>query len=511
MPERAAALTAAICIAGRTIFKRKVYNTMSDNLKSKTEKALIWSFFDKFGQQILYFVSGVILANILMPSDYGKMGLLALFTALSNILIDSGFGSALIRKRGATETDYATVFYFNMILSAVFYAILFFCAPLIASFFGIGQLTEISRVLFLAIVFQAFGLIQQTRMFKEIKFTYLARINNISLGVASAAAIWFAMEGAGVWALVVQAVGMAAIKSALLWYYGNWKPSASFRFSSLREFAGYSSNLLGTGVLNTVFNNIYPMIIGKNFSASAVGFYTQAYKFQDIPSALIGNIFRSVAFPVLSSINNDQERLLRVFGKYIRTTAFFIFPIMGAMIVVAEPLILSLITEKWKESVPILMVLSIAGSFSPLIILYYDLFNTVGRSDINFKMEIGKKIFLVAGIGYIICTGQGIMPLIWLWVAYTLLSLCTTCMISAAKTGYRIRDFIADIMPYLLLTLASMGGAALCLLITGGEWIRLISSLAVFGIIYIGIASLLKMEILIECRSLLIRKLTGHE
>lgn len=484
---------------------------MSDNLKSKTEKALIWSFFDKFGQQILYFVSGVILANILMPSDYGKVGLLALFTALSNILIDSGFGSALIRKRGATETDYATVFYFNIVLSVAFYAILFFCAPLIASFFEIPQLVEISRVLFLAIIFQAFGLIQQTRMFKEIRFTYLARINIISLGVSSGAAIWMAAAGFGVWALVVQAVGMAVIKSILLWYYGKWKPVAGFRFSSLREFVGYSSNLLGTGILNTVFNNIYPMIIGKNFSTNAVGFYTQAYKFQDIPSALIGNIFRSVAFPVLSSINNDHERLLRVFGKYIRTTAFFIFPIMGAMIVVAEPLILSLITEKWRESIPILRVLSIAGSFSPFIILYYDLFNTVGRSDINFKMEIGKKIFLVAGIGYIIYMGFGIMPLIWLWVAYTLLSLCATCIISAAETGYRIRDFLKDIAPYMLLTAVSMGISASCYLFVDGCWGRLFSALIIFGAVYLGIASLLRMEIMLECRSLLIRKLTGHE
>lgn len=484
---------------------------MSDNLKSKTEKALIWSFFDKFGQQILYFVSGVILANILMPSDYGKIGLLALFTALSNILVDSGFGSALIRKQGATETDYATVFYFNIVLSILFYAILFFCAPFIAGFFGIPQLTEISRVLFLAIIFQAFGLIQQTRMFKEIKFTYLARINIISLGVSSAVAIWIAVEGAGVWALVVQAVGMAIVKSVLLWYYGKWKPVAPFRFSSLREFAGYSSNLLGTGILNTIFNNIYPMIIGKSFSTNAVGFYTQAYKFQDIPSALVGNIFRSVAFPVLSSINNDHERLLRVFGKYIRTTAFFIFPIMGAIIVVAEPLILSLITEKWRESVPILRVLSIAGSFSPFIILYYDLFNTVGRSDINFKMEIGKKIFLIAGISYIVFSGSEIMWLIWLWVVYTLLSLCTTGIISAVVIGYRSLDFLKDIFPYLLLTLVSMGISALCFFFIEGCWAQLFSILAVFGIVYLGIARLLRMEIMQECRSLLIRKLTGHE
>lgn len=484
---------------------------MSDNLKKKTEKALIWSFADKFGQQILYFVSGVILANLLMPADYGKVGLLALFTAMSNILIDSGFSSALIRKKKATEADYSTIFYFNILLSVLFYLVLFFCAPLLAKFFGIPELTAIARVIFIAIIFQAFGIIQQTRMFKYIRFTYLARINIFSLAVSSAAAIYMAVHGQGVWALVMQTVGMALVKSVLLWYYGNWRPKLIFRISSIREFLAYSSNLLGTGLLNTVFNNIYPLLIGKGFSTSAVGFYTQANKFQDIPSALIGNIFRSVAFPVLSSINDDRERLLRVFGKYIRTTAFFIFPIMGVMVLIAKPLILALITAKWAESIPMLRVLSIAGAFSPLIILYYDIFNTVGRSDINFRMEVGKKILLVSGIAICLCAGWGIMSLIWLWVIYTLISLAATCIISDIMVGYKIKNFISDILPYLSLTLIAMGISSLCYFVFSDNWLLLISVLLSFAAVYAGTAALLRLEIWKECCSLLMEKLHRHE
>ncbi|MEG1642551.1 MAG: lipopolysaccharide biosynthesis protein [Bacteroidales bacterium] len=484
---------------------------MSDNLKNKTEKALIWSFVDKFGQQILYFISGVILANLLMPSDYGKVGLLALFTAMSNILIDSGFGSALIRKREASDADYSTIFYFNILLSVLFYLILFFCAPLLAEFFGIPELTSIARILFIAIIFQAFGIIQQTRMFKYIHFTYLARINIFSLAISSTVAVCMALNGFGVWALVIQPVGMAFIKAVLLWYYGNWRPKFIFRIASIKEFSSYSSNLLGTGLLNTVFNNIYPLLIGKGFSTAAVGFYTQANKFQDIPSALIGNIFRSVAFPVLSSINDDRERLLRVFGKYIRTTAFFIFPIMGLMILVAKPFILALITAKWAESIPMLRILSIAGAFSPLIILYYDIFNTIGRSDVNFRMEIIKKLLLISGIVICLCAGWGIMSLIWLWVIYTLLSLTATCIISDIMVGYKIKNFISDIIPYLLLTLLAMACSSLCYLVFSNNWLLLISILLLFTAIYIGVAAILRLEVWRECYSLLIRKAQKHE
>lgn len=477
------------------------------NLKQRTEKALIWSFVDKFGQQILYFVSGIILANLLTPRDYGKIGVLTIFIVLSNILVDSGFSSALIRKKEATDRDYSTIFYFNLVISLLFYLLLYISANYIATYFNIPDLVVVSRVLFLAIIFNSFGLIQQTRMFKEIRFTEYARINIISLAISSIAAIWLAAKGGGVWALVVQTVGLAFLKTVMLWFYSKWRPKLIFSYASIKEFLGYSANLLGTGVLNAIFNNIYPLIIAKGYSTSAVGFYTQAHKFQDIPSALIANIFRSVAFPVLSSINDDKPRLLRVFGKYIRTTAFFIFPIMTMLIVVAEPFIISLITEKWSASVPMLQVLAIAGMFSPFIILYYDLLNTEGRSDINFKMEIVKKIALMLAISICFIWGSSIMLLIWIWVAYTLLSLLATVIISAKVVGYKIRFFIKDMLPYLALSIISATLSSITYLLFTNSWLQLITATCIYVITYISVAAIFKMEIWIECLSLAKRKL----
>lgn len=461
--------------------------------------ALVWSFVDKFGQQIIYFVSGVILANLLMPTDYGKVGLLALFTALSNILIDSGFSSALIRKKDATDSDLSTIFYFNIVLSITFYLALFFAAPLLANFYNIPDLTSIARVIFLAIVFNAFGLIQQTLMFKNIHFTAFARINIIALTTASVAAIAVATMGYGVWALVTQTVGIAVVKSILLWVNSNWRPIRVFRFKSIKEFAAYSSNLLFTGILNTIFNNIYPLLIGKGFSTAAVGFYTQANKFHEIPSQLIGNIFRSVAFPTLSSINSDRVRLIRVFRSYMRTTSFFIFPIMCLMIVIAKPLIILLITEKWSASIPMLQIVSIAGMFSPLIILYYDLYNAIGRSDINFKMEIVKKCFLVVSICtffYFDCT---IIALIWLWVIYSFLSFMATAIISHYKIGYKITTALKDISPYALIAAISGSAAYAITLYIDNNFALIILQVVTFIAIYIALSITLKLRAWLEC------------
>ncbi len=477
------------------------------NLKQRTEKALIWSCVDKFGQQIIYFVSGIILANLLMPDDYGKVGVLTMFIVLSNILIDSGFSSALIRKKGATDRDYSTIFFFNLIISLIFYLILYISAKYIANYFKNPDLVDISRVLFLSIIFNSLGLIQQTRMFKEIRFTEYARINILALTISSSAAIWLAAKGGGVWALVVQTLGLSILKTILLWVYGRWYPKMIFSLAPIKEFWRYSANLLGTGVLNAVFNNIYPLIIAKGFSTIAVGFYTQAQKLQDIPSALIANIFRSVAFPVLSSINDDKTRLLRVFGKYIRTTAFFIFPIMMLLIVVAHPLIITLITEKWSASVPMLQVLAVAGMFSPFIILYYDLFNTEGHSGINLKLEIAKKIFLIMGITASFMFGNSIMNLIWVWVAYTCLSLVATAIVSSRVTGYKVIYLIKDIAPYFVVALISAMLSQITYLFISEYWLQLIVATVIFITSYISIVSIFKMEIWLECLSLAKRKL----
>ena len=477
---------------------------MSDNLKKKTLTALIWSFVDKFGQQFLYFVTGIILAIPLNPVDLGKMALLAVFVALSSILIDSGFGSALIRKKEATDADYSTIFYFNIGVSLIFYLILFALAPFIESYSGVPGLAAVARVSFLSIVFLAFGMIQQTRLIKYIQFTQLARINIISLFCSSVFAVITAFMGWGVWALVIQSLGMAIVKSVLLWIYGRWRPKWIFRVASMEEFFGYSSSLIGTGVLNTIFNNIYPWLIGKGYSTQAVGYYNQANKFQDMPSALIANIFRSVAFPVLSSINDDRERMIRVFGKYIRTVSFIIFPIMFLLMLVSQPLISILLPEKWAPSIPLMQVLCISGAFSPFIILYYDLFNAVGRSDINLKMEIFKKIFFIIGI--LICFKYSIMALMWLWVVYTLCSLIATMFLAHKYVNYTMGSFFFDIFPCLSISLVIAAMSSLYYLVFQDRWLLLVTISGTFGLLYIIAARLFRLEMWHECLQLFKKK-----
>lgn len=466
---------------------------MPDSLKKRTLNALVWSFIDKCGQQLLYFVSGIILANLLTPEDYGQIGVLTLFITLSGILVDSGFGSALIRKKNATEADYSTIFYFNLAVSLVFYLILFAAAPYIADFFEIPSLTLVARILFLSILFQGCGLIQQVRLTKHIAFTHLARINIAAILFGSTASIIYAGQGGGVWALVVQQLLITLLRAILLWVYGHWRPRARFSLQSIREFLSYSSHLIGTGVLNAIYNNIYPMLIGKGYSTASVGFYTQAHRFQEIPSSLVATIFRSVAFPVLSTINDDADRMIRIFGKYIRTISFFIFPVMALFIVIAEPLVLVLLSEKWAASIPYLQRLCIAGAFSPFIILYYDLFNTIGRSDINLKTEIVKKILLTAGI--FLCFGKGIIALIWLWVAYTLASLLASMLLGQSFTAYRAARFVRDITPCLLLSTVAGVAAWGVFLLCPTLFLRLIAPLLTFTAVYLLCTYLARIEI----------------
>ena len=247
---------------------------MEENLKRKTTKALVWSTADKLGQQLFYLVAGIILARQLSPEDYGKVGVLTIFIALSGILIDSGFSSALIRKKEATQADYSTVFYVNVAISCVLYGLLYAAAPYIAVFFKVPDLIYICRILFLVIPLNALSLIQQTLLLKHFKLSVSARVNLWSLGIASVVAIAMAYGGMGVWSLVAQTLGLSFFRAVFFWVFNDWRPRWIFRMASLREFFGYSSNLVVSGIINNVFNKIYPIIIGKFYGMTQTGYYT---------------------------------------------------------------------------------------------------------------------------------------------------------------------------------------------------------------------------------------------
>lgn len=474
---------------------------MKEDLKGKTTKALVWSSADKVGQQVFYLVAGIILARQLSPTDYGKVGVLTIFIALSGILIDSGFSSALIRKKEATQADYSTVFYLNIAISCLLYVLLYAAAPLIAAFFNVPDLTLICRVLFLVIPMNALSLIQQTLLFKHFKLSVSARVNLWALGLASVAAVVMAYCGMGVWSLVTQTLGLAVLRALFFWTFNDWRPQWIFRMASLREFFGYSSNLVVSGIINNVFNKIYPIIIGKFYGMTQTGYYTQADKYQDIASALIGNIFRSVAFPVFSTVQDDLQRLKRICRKNVRAIAFFIFPIMLLMVVVSYPLILLVLKAQWLPSVPYFRLLCLSGICSPFIILFYDLFNSLGYSRLNLQLEIGKKAYLFIGIALFYSTG--IMYLIGWWVSYSVLSLVASIFFARRFIGYGYGEYLKDILPYLLLALAAAAISAIVYLLLPGDVWRLCVVPVVYLLIYLGSAYVLKLEMWQEMASML--------
>ncbi len=478
---------------------------MEEDLKGKTTRALVWSSADKVGQQLFYMIAGIILARQLSPEDYGKVGVLTIFIALAGILIDSGFTSALIRKKDATEADYSTVFHVNIAISVLLYGLLYAAAPYLSFFFQVPELTTICRVLFLVIPLNALSLIQQTLLFKTFRLSVAARVNLWALGIASVIAVSMAYAGMGVWSLVAQTLGLAFFRALFFWTFNNWRPQWVFRMASLREFFGYSSNLVLSGIINNVFNKIYPIIIGKYYGMTQTGYYTQAEKYQDIPSALVSNIFRTVAFPLFSKIQDDAERLHRICRKNVRAIAFFIFPLMMLMIVVSYPFFLLVLKEQWLPSVPFFRMLCFSGMCTPFIILFFDLFNSLGKSRLNLQLEIAKKSYLFAGIALLYSTS--ITALIGWWISYAVLSLVVAIFFARRFVNYGFIAYLNDILPYFLLALfTATVSAGVYLLLPTDVW-RLCVVPVVYGALYLGGAALLKLEMWQELLSMLKRRL----
>ncbi len=479
-----------------------------ENLKEKTVKALAWSFADKFGQQLIYLVTGgIVLPRLLLPEDYGMMGILAIFIALSNVLLDSGFGGALIKKQHTTQADFNAVFYFNVVVSFTLYALLYFSAPFIAAFYEEPQLTLLSRVYFLAILFNAFNLIQTIILTKELQFNRLAQINFASLLLSSIIAIGMALYGAGVWALVTQQLLLPLFKSILLWAFNRWRPSLGFSMQPLREVFAFSSRMLATGIINAVFNNIYSSIIGKVYNKVDTGNFVQAKRYQEIPVLLIANTFRSVALPVFSNVNTDNERLGRVLQKTNQSIAFVLFPVVLGLYVIAEPLIVGLVGDKWLPVVPILRILLLSGLFSVFAYIFTELLTAKGKSRTILRIEIVNKAILAL---IILCTfRQGIIWMVYGWVVYAFFTLLTSGYYACRIISYRLINFFRSITPYFLLAVVMALTTSLFGLIPMNAYARMGIQILFAILFYAGGCLLFRLEMGHEVTKLIQRN-TKH-
>ncbi len=367
---------------------------MSESLKKKTTRALIWSSIERFSTQGLGFAFGVLLARLLSPGDYGIIAMLGIFLSLAQCFIDSGFSSALIRKTDRTEADYSTTFYFNIVVGIVCYLILFFTAPWIADFYNTPILTPITRLIGLTLILNSLCAVQQAIFTITLDFKTQAKISLISLLISAPAGLACAYCGWAVWSLVVQTILGATARTALLWCYAKWKPQAPFSKDSFKELFGFGSKLLASGLLDTVYSNLYTIIIGKYFSKADLGFYDKANKFAQLPSSNITGILQRVTFPVLSNIQDDDERLSHHYRKFLKLSAFIVFPLMIGLAAMADPLIRLILTDKWAPCIPYLQVLCLSLMWYPIHAINLNLLQVKGRSDLFLKLEIYKKILI---------------------------------------------------------------------------------------------------------------------
>jgi teichuronic acid exporter len=424
------------------------------NLKQKAINGVFWTLTERFGNQGIQFAIGLILARILLPSDYGLLGMILIFISVAQVFVEGGFSSALIRKKDPTESDYSTVFWFNLSVATICYISIYFSSPLIADFFNEPVLVPICRVVGLNIVISAFSVVQKTLLTKKLDFRTQAIINLSSILVSGCVGVACAFNGYGVWSLVIQNIFKNSLISLAMWLFNRWRPLLVFSKVSFNELFSFGSNLLFSSLINTMSENLYSIVIGKFYNPASLGFYTRADQFQKLPVSSIYGAIGTVSFPVLASLQNDQEKLRSGYRSMIRLIAFVLFPIMGILAVISKPMISVVLTEKWLPSVPILQMLCIVGALYPIHAINLDILKVKGRTDIFFKLEVIKQILNVLSI--VICLPWGINGLVWGLVILNLVCYFLNSYNSKVLIGYSTLNQIRDILPFAVITVFSI-------------------------------------------------------
>ena len=419
------------------------------SLKDKTVKGVGWSAIDNVVQYVVSFVVSIILARLLSPDDYGLIGIIAIFTALCTALINGGFGSALIRKRDANDDDYNTVFIVNLVVSLILYAIIYLASPLIARFFGREELIILTRVSSLGIVIGALAIVQQTILTKRIDFktqTNITLVASIASGIIGVA---MAFTGFGVWSLVAQSLSSTFLRTFLLWLLNRWKPSFSFSLDSFRNLFGFGWKLMLSSVLNTIWIELYQVVVGKFYSPSTLGQYTRAKQFAQIFSSNLTTVVQRVTYPVLSDMQDNKERMISGYRHIIKITMFITAVSMFSLGAVSTPLLYCLIGEKWMEAATYLPLICLSMSLYPLNAINLNMLQVQGRSDVFLILEIIKKIIVLGPL--FIGAFIGIIPMLYTNLITSAIAYFLNSYYSGKYLGYTSLMQLKDIAPSFLL------------------------------------------------------------
>lgn len=473
---------------------------MSDSLKDKTVKGVGWSAIDNVAQMGVTFLVSIVLARLLSPDDYGLLGLITIVTAVCTTLVNGGFTTALIRKKDVTEDDYNTAFIVNLALSLLLYAIVYASSPFIADFFNREELVSLTRVASLGLIAGALSLVPQTRLTKRIDFKAQTKITLIASVTSGVIGIAMALLGFGVWALVAQMLSNQVLRTVLLWVIDRWIPKFRFSKASFQELFGFGWKMMLSGLLDTVWKELYQVVVGKFYSPATLGQYTRGNQFAQLLSSNLTNVVQRVTYPVLSNIQDDKERMVSAYRRIIKTTMFITAVGMFFLGAISEPLLYCLIGPKWHEAATYLPLICISSSLYPLHAINLNMLQVQGRSDLFLGLEIIKKIIALGPL--LIGAFVGIMPMLYTNIAMSVICYFLNSYYTGKFLGYSSWMQLRDVAPsYGIATLVAVSVYFLKYLPVS-NWVILPIQLVLGFFILIAVCQQIKMREFIEIKGI---------
>lgn len=420
-------------------------------LKHKAVTGAFWTSIQRFMSIFIQFISNIVLARLLTPNDYGCIGMLAIFMLLSSTIIDGGFGSALIQKKRPTQEDYSTIFFWNLGLSIVIYVLLYLSAPFVAQFYHIELLCPVLRVQGIALIINAFQLIQTNQLNKQFKFKKISIVTLFSSVVSLMVTIVMAYKGFGVWSLVAQNLLMSSIPTVIYWLTNKWKPLLVFSIQSFKELFSFGFYMFLSTLLSTFVNNIQGLLIGRFYDAAQMGFYSKAHNTEKLASTSISQILSQVSYPLYAELQDDKNSLIKTIKKLTLSVSYLTFPMMLLLILLAKPIFILLFSEKWLPAVPFFQILCIAGLAICLQSVNSQSIAAIGKSKVMFIWSFIKQgiglLFMIVGLFFWGMKGLLIGMVMKSWLIYII-----NASLVSNYIGYKLWRQLLDIVPVLLLS-----------------------------------------------------------
>jgi len=483
---------------------------MSESLKNKAAKGMAWTAFEQAVLQLVRFAVGIAIARFLMPADYGIVPMLALIYAVCGTFIDSGMGSALVRKKDRTDLDCSTLFCFNLVVSVFFYVCLFLAAPAIARFFGLPILVPVTRITALSFVIGAFGTVQRTRLNIALDFKPLTLID-LSMSVLSGIeGIWMAYRGYGVWALVWPGLVTSALGTLLVWIVARWRPRLVFSWKSFREMFGFGSKILCSSLINTVYENLATLVIGKFHTPADLGLYGRGRQFPSFPSGFIQGMVLRVSYPLLAKVENETpERMADIYRRVLRLPVYILAPVLAGIACVAHPMVEVLLGAKWLGCVILCQIACFGCLWAPLTHINLNLLYIKGRSDLVLKLEVIKKTIAFAML--IASFRFGVMGIVTSMALYDFIAYSFNCHYTGRFIGLgelrQLRLYapiFANVAVMALITRLAMG-------LVDVSWIKLALGIPVGMFAYLALSWFEKDETFLEILDFLSSRHRSHK